>query len=160
MPEDGFEAVAAEVSQLDLDDFFDASVRGTGELPLETLLGTHGIAYNLRAASGSGDKGGQKLENSKQRTVWLGATLSETNGKSTFASVMNGGPAERAGVPSQGLPRRRRAGARRFSRGRTGDDTHTPRGGSARYLLPGVDRRCRAGRGITPHGVAACLNRA
>jgi predicted metalloprotease with PDZ domain len=98
MPEDGFEAVAAEVSQLDLDDFFDASVRGTGELPLETLLGTHGIAYNLRAASGSGDKGGQKLENSKQRTVWLGATLSETNGKSTFASVMNGGPAERAGV--------------------------------------------------------------
>ena len=98
MPEDGFEAVAAEVSQLDLDDFFDASVRGTGELPLETLLGTHGIAYNLRAASGSGDKGGQKLENSKQRTVWLGATLTETNGKSTFASVMNGGPAERAGV--------------------------------------------------------------
>jgi predicted metalloprotease with PDZ domain len=98
MPEAGFEAVAAEVSQLDLDDFFDASVRGTGELPLETLLGTHGIAYNLRAASGSGDKGGQKLENSKQRNVWLGATLTETNGKSTFASVMNGGPAERAGV--------------------------------------------------------------
>jgi predicted metalloprotease with PDZ domain len=98
MPEDGFEAVAAEVSQLDLDDFFDATVRGTGELPLETLLRTHGIEYRLRASSGGNDKGGQKLENSKQRSVWLGATLTETNGKSTFASVMNGGPAELAGV--------------------------------------------------------------
>ena len=58
MPEDGFEAVAAEVSGLDLGDFFDASVRGTGELPLETLLATHGIDYKLRPASGSGDKGG------------------------------------------------------------------------------------------------------
>jgi predicted metalloprotease with PDZ domain len=98
MPEDGFEAVAAEVSGLDLGDFFDASVRGTGELPLETLLATHGVDFKLRPASGSGDKGGQKLEDAKQRGVWLGATLAETNGRSTFASVMNGGPAEMAGV--------------------------------------------------------------
>ena len=98
MPEDGFEAMAAEVSGLDLDDFFQASVRGTGELPLDTLLHTHGIQYHVRAASGSGDKGGQKLEDSKQRGVWLGATLAENNGKSTFTSVMNGGPAERAGI--------------------------------------------------------------
>jgi predicted metalloprotease with PDZ domain len=98
MPEDGFEAVAAEVSGLDLGDFFDASVRGTGELPLETLLATHGVDYKLRPASGSGDKGGQKPEDPKQRSVWLGATLAETNGKSTFASVMNGGPAEMAGI--------------------------------------------------------------
>jgi predicted metalloprotease with PDZ domain len=98
MPEGGFEAVAAEVSQLNLDDFFDASVRGTGELPLETLLHTHGIDYKLRASSGSSDKGGQKSKNPKQRSVWLGATLTETNGKSTFAAVMNGGPAELAGV--------------------------------------------------------------
>lgn len=98
MPEDGFEAVAAEVSGLDLGDFFDASVRGTGELPLETLLATHGVDYKLRPASGSGDKGGQKLEDPKQRSVWLGATLAETNGRSTFASVMNGGPAEMAGI--------------------------------------------------------------
>ena len=83
---------------LSLGDFFDASVRGTGELPLETLLHTHGIAYTLRASSGSGDKGGKKLDNSKQRSVWLGATLTETNGKSTFASVVNGGPAELAGI--------------------------------------------------------------
>jgi len=98
MPEDGFEAMAAEVSGLDLDDFFHASVRGTGELPLDSLLHTHGIQYHVRAATGSNDKGGQKLENSKQRGVWLGATLAETNGKSTFTNVMNGGPAELAGI--------------------------------------------------------------
>lgn len=98
MPEDGFEAVAAEVSGLDLDDFFQAAVRGTGELPLDTLLHTHGIQYHVRAASGSSDKGGQKLENSRQRGVWLGATLAESNGKSTFTAVMNGGPAELAGI--------------------------------------------------------------
>jgi predicted metalloprotease with PDZ domain len=98
MPEDGFEAVAADVSQLDLDDFFAASVRGTGELPLEALLHTHGVDYRLRASSGSNDKGGKKLDNTRQRSVWLGATLAETNGKSTFTSVMNGGPAELAGI--------------------------------------------------------------
>ncbi len=98
MPEDGFEAVAAEVSGLDLGDFFDASVRGTGELPLETLLATHGIDYKLRPASGSGDKGGQKLEDPQPGSVWIGATLAEANGRSTFASVMNGGPAEMAGI--------------------------------------------------------------
>jgi len=98
MPEEGFEAVAADVSGLDLDDFFHASVRGTGELPLDAMLHTHGIQYHVRASSGSSDKGGQKLENSKQRSVWLGATLAETSGKSVFTSVMNGGPAERAGI--------------------------------------------------------------
>ncbi len=98
MPEDGFETVAAEVSRLGLEDFFDAAVRGTGELPLESLLATHGIAYNLRLASGSSDKGGRKLEDSKQRSVWLGATLTAADGKSTFASVINGGPAELAGI--------------------------------------------------------------
>ena len=98
MPEDGFETVAAEVSGLDLEDFFDASVRGTGELPLESLLHTHGVQYHVRAASGASDKGGQKLENSKQRGVWLGATLTATNGKSSFTAVLNGGPAERAGI--------------------------------------------------------------
>jgi len=98
MPEDGFENVAAAVSGIDLGDFFDASVRGTGELPLESLLHTHGVAWKLRAAQGSNDKGGQKLAASKQRQVWLGAVLREENGRSVFASVANGGPAELAGV--------------------------------------------------------------
>ena len=98
MPEDGFEAVASEVSGIDLGDFFDAMVRGTGELPLEQLLQTHGIDYQLRASRGNGDKGGTKSTASKERKVWLGATISDSNGRPVFVSVANGGPAENAGV--------------------------------------------------------------
>ncbi|MGI9223782.1 MAG: M61 family metallopeptidase [Woeseiaceae bacterium] len=98
MPEDGFEAVASEVSGIDLGDFFDAMVRGTGELPLEQLLQTHGIDYHLRASRGKGDKGGTKSSASKVRKVWLGAKISDSNGRPVFVSVANGGPAENAGV--------------------------------------------------------------
>ena len=96
MPEDGFEAVAGEVSGIDLGDFFNASVRGTGELPLEALLKTHGIRCALRAARGRKDKGGR--DTVQQRRVWLGARISDQDGKSIFTAVMNGGPAELAGV--------------------------------------------------------------
>ena len=96
MPEDGFESATKDVSGLDVDDFFDASVRGTGELPLEALLQTHGIKYSLRAARGRNDKGGRNA--SQQRKIWLGARISEQDGKSVFTAVMNGGPAELAGV--------------------------------------------------------------
>ncbi len=98
MPEGGFEATCGEVSGLDLDDFFDAAVRGTGELPLESLLKTHGIEYQLRASSGRTDKGGTKGEPDKLPSVWLGATLAVQSGNTVFASVANGGSAELAGV--------------------------------------------------------------
>jgi len=58
MPEDGFEAVCKELAETDLDDFFDAAIRGTGELPLRAMLETVGIKYHLRQASGGSDKGG------------------------------------------------------------------------------------------------------
>ena len=98
MPESGFEEVCAEVSGLDLGDFFDAAVRGTGELPLEQLLKTHGVEYLLRAAAGRSDKGGKKGDLDKLPEVWLGAALAGKAGKAVFASVANGGPAEHAGV--------------------------------------------------------------
>jgi predicted metalloprotease with PDZ domain len=98
MPEDGFETVASEVSGIDLQDFFDACVRGTGDLPLKPLLATHGIDYRLRVSAGKGDKGGNKSNSSKLRKVWLGATLKDANGTAVFASVANDGPAEKAGI--------------------------------------------------------------
>jgi len=98
MPEDGFEAIASEVSGIDLGDFFDATVRGTGELPLEQLLQTHGIEYHLCASRGDGDKGGKKSPESKERKVWLGANILDTNNTPVFSSVANGGPAEKAGI--------------------------------------------------------------
>lgn len=98
MPEEGFEQVCVDVSGLDLDDFFTASVRGTGDLPLEQLLTEQGVNYCLRAAAGRNDKGGKKGELDKLPAVWLGAALADTAGRTVFASIANGGPAELAGV--------------------------------------------------------------
>ncbi len=96
MPERGLEAVCAEVTGLDLSDFFDASIRGTGELPLQKLLAKFGVEYHLRRASGRKDKGGKPSKTDPG--PWLGATLAEKAGKSVFTVVANGGPAERAGI--------------------------------------------------------------
>ncbi len=98
MPEDGIESVAAEVSGLDLEDFFDATVRGTGELPLETLLKSHGVDFRLRRSAGGSDKGGKAKDDGELPTVWLGAVLGKSATGSVFQAVHNGGPAEKAGI--------------------------------------------------------------
>ena len=98
MPEDGFERVCADVSGLDLGDFFDASIRGTGELPLDRLLSSHGVNLHLRQATGSSDQGGKPDTAAEAPEVWLGASLAASDGRTEVTSVTNGGPAELAGV--------------------------------------------------------------
>ena len=98
MPEDGFEAVCADAAGADLTDFFDAAVRGTGELPLRSMLAGHGVTYKLRQPNGRNDKGGKPASKSDIKALWLGATMNESNGKLVFATITNGGPAEAAGV--------------------------------------------------------------
>jgi predicted metalloprotease with PDZ domain len=98
MPEEGFEALCEEISGLDLGDFFDAAVRGTGELPLEPLLRSHGIGFGLRRAAGGKDRGGKAREDNALPAAWIGATLGNRDGRTLFQNVHNGGPAERAGV--------------------------------------------------------------
>ena len=98
MPEEGFEQLCLELSGADLQDFFNATVRGTGELPLDSLLHSHGIDYSLRRASGGADKGGKPAGGNQLPAVWLGATLGSSAGKPTFLAIHNGGPAELAGI--------------------------------------------------------------
>jgi predicted metalloprotease with PDZ domain len=98
MPEYGFETVCKEVAKIDLDDFFDAAIRGTGELPLRAMLEKFGIKYHLRQATSGADKGGKSAAKPKVKPLWLGANLSESHGKLVFASILNAGPAENAGV--------------------------------------------------------------
>ncbi len=98
MPEDGFEAVSAEVSGLDLQGFFDEAVRGTADLPLAELLASHGVEYHLRPMTGRDDKGGKPADKAQATAPWLGARLDEKGGKPVFAGVHSGGPAELAGV--------------------------------------------------------------
>ena len=98
VPERGFENLCAEVSGLDIQDFLDAAVRGTGELPLESLLSTHGVVYQLRRSAGGKDKGGKAANDGTLPDVWLGADFASRDGRTVFAVVHNGGPAERAGI--------------------------------------------------------------
>ena len=98
MPEDGLEVLSAEVSGLDLEDFFDAAVRGSGELPLESLLKTHGVRLNMRRSAGGKDAGGKAKTEDALPAVWMGAALFSRNGKPVFRTVHNGGPAELAGI--------------------------------------------------------------
>ena len=98
MPEDGFEKLCGEISGLDIADFLEAAVRGTGELPLETLLKTHGVDFHLRRSTGAKDKGGKSAANGNLPDVWLGADLADQQGKTVFNVVHNNGPAERAGI--------------------------------------------------------------
>ena len=98
VPEDGFEALCEQVSGLPLGDFFDAAVRGTGELPLEKLLRSHAVELRARVPNSRDDKGGTPPNADKAPAVAFGATLAQNGGNVIFQSVVNDGPAERAGV--------------------------------------------------------------
>jgi predicted metalloprotease with PDZ domain len=98
MPEDGFEDLCIELAGSDLGDFLDAAIRGTGELPLEKLLRSHGIEYHLRRSMGAKDRGGKPAGNGNLPDAWLGADIAERDGKTVFSVVHNGSPAERAGI--------------------------------------------------------------
>lgn len=98
IPEDGFESVCTEVAGLDLAEFFALAVHGTEDLPLESLLSTHGVRLHMRQAESRSDKGGKAADAEKQPAPWLGASLEERDSKLVFTAVFNGGPAEKAGI--------------------------------------------------------------
>jgi len=94
VPEDRIRMLASELAGRDLSDFFARYVDGTEDPPLAELLGGHGIALELRAATGANDRGGKPATTSKSRT-WLGAKL---GADLKLQHVFTGGPAERAGL--------------------------------------------------------------
>ena len=98
MPEDGFERLCDQVSGLDLGDFFDATVRGTGELPLEALLRSHGVELHTRVRAGAKDRGGVEGDASTALRVFTGAALVNKSGASVFKSIDTCSPAELAGL--------------------------------------------------------------
>jgi predicted metalloprotease with PDZ domain len=99
VPEDGIERLAKEVTGLDLDNFFDRTIRGTRDFPLADLLEQFGIEFTLRAAESAADKGGKAVSGdaaSHERAV-LGATLA-SGGECRLAYVFDNGAAQMAGL--------------------------------------------------------------
>ncbi len=96
MEERDFESVCSELAGISLDDFFDATVRGTGELPLDHLLERHAIDVCYRASSGQRDKGG--LPSNKVSEVWFGASVVNRGDRMIVTAVSNNSPAELSGL--------------------------------------------------------------
>jgi predicted metalloprotease with PDZ domain len=97
VPEDGFERLAEELSGLALTDFFDSAVRGTADPPLKELLAQFGVSLEMRASAGPDDRGGApRAANGEALT--LGATTRERDHGLELTAVLDGGPAERAGL--------------------------------------------------------------
>ena len=97
VPEDGFERLAAELSGADLGAFFASAVRGTEDLPLKELLAEFGVSLEMRATSGTDDRGGTaRVANGE--LLSLGAQARELAHGLELTSVLDGGAAERAGL--------------------------------------------------------------
>ena len=95
VPEGGLEAVASEISGLDLRMQFDLWLRGTSELPLAELLAQFGVSASLRPSHGASDEGGRSESRGIPATT-LGLSLRA--GDATVATVFSGSPAEAAGL--------------------------------------------------------------
>jgi len=108
VPEDGFEALAAEVSGLDLAEFFARAVRGTDDLPLDELFASVGIGFELRPQAGPDDRGGLLPRSSAaaptagadsaDAPLGLGITYRSRPDGLELTAVLDDGPAQRAGL--------------------------------------------------------------
>ncbi len=93
--EDGFERLARDVTGVNLDAFFDAAIRGTDDLPIESLLGQFGV-QTVRHYEG--DKPGAADTEPKRAKASLQVSLGGESDRVTLASVYEGGPAHAAGL--------------------------------------------------------------
>jgi predicted metalloprotease with PDZ domain len=98
VPEDGVQAIAAELSGLDLRAFFRDYVHGTVELPLPAVLREFGVGWNLRSTANAKDKGGTPGKDPAPR-VWMGATLAAGTDL-RLKHLTQDGPASLAGLAS------------------------------------------------------------
>ena len=95
VPEGGLEAMAQELSGLDLRADFDRWLRSTEELPLAELLAAFGVQARLHARRGLSDEGGRG-EGSAHPAATLGLALRA--GEAVIATVFSEGPAAAAGL--------------------------------------------------------------
>lgn len=99
VPEDGVEKAASEVAGKDLTSFFDRALRSTEELDYSPFSHV-GLEVRFRARESSADKGGSppRLKASEVKPKsWLGIL---TKGSAGIATVLEGSPAQEAGLYS------------------------------------------------------------
>ena len=107
IPEDGIEAVAAEVSGLNLKIFFDQTIRSTQQLPLKKLLSHAGIELHFTAPQNGLDSGGVINEptnaNVQKIKHDLGFTYTDTPSGLRVKQVFDNSAAQRSGLAPQDM---------------------------------------------------------
>jgi predicted metalloprotease with PDZ domain len=105
LPEDGVERAAIElIGDRTLHDWFMRAVHSTQELQLEEALSSVGIRAVPAPAAGADDKGGAEAELSElpqgegRARGWIGATFRDKGGALEVGSVVDGSPAQAAGL--------------------------------------------------------------
>jgi len=101
VPEDGVERLAEEVTGVKLRPFFDRALRSTTDLPLESMLATVGVDVEVRPAESAGDRGGRPAATGAPalaERATLGARTAGEGGDLKLTHVLDGGPAQAAGL--------------------------------------------------------------
>jgi predicted metalloprotease with PDZ domain len=101
VPEDGVERLAEEVTGVRLRPFFDRALRSTADLPLEPMLATVGVEMEVRPAESTSDRGGRPAARGTAalaERVTLGVRTSAEGGDLRLTHVLDGGPAQAAGL--------------------------------------------------------------
>jgi predicted metalloprotease with PDZ domain len=100
--ERGVEHLAAEVTGLDLEGFFEQALDSTEDLDLHGLLGTMGVGLRMRASRGPEDLGGVVEDRTQEKVEPprpdLGIRLKPGVPEPVIGVVLSGGPAEIAGL--------------------------------------------------------------
>jgi len=101
LPEDGVEKAALELVP-GLEGWFDRALRSAEELDLDGAMSGVGLRAVVRPATGPDDKGGAEAgkeapQNGAPRS-WLGAQVKERGGVLEVQSVLEGSPAQHAGL--------------------------------------------------------------
>jgi predicted metalloprotease with PDZ domain len=98
--ESDIEALASEISGLDLSGFFDRALRDTEDLPMEELLASVGIELILRPARNADDRGGVAKNDPAMPVTKsvLGARFQTDSSGAKLAVVLDGGAAQEAGL--------------------------------------------------------------
>ena len=97
---DGIQQLVSEIAGVDLGDFLDQLIHGTGELPLPELLADAGIEVLRRVASNAKDRGG-KPANGELPAVDIGGALKDGDNGLTILRVVEAGALQSAGLSAQ-----------------------------------------------------------
>ena len=96
LAEDEFEILSQEISGLNLTDFFDTSIRGTKDIPLQPLMKEFAIDFQLRHES-DGDVTDLPLKENHQK-LDLGVCVKLSMKGLEITEVIHDGPADQAGL--------------------------------------------------------------